>query len=166
MIESDKPMFVAALTELAMLKPGAKLTPEAYAAWWNAMQDWELDEFRSACARLRDSMEFMPNPFHFEQLRKAGRLTAGEAWARVREAARNGERCPNDSRVQMAVRALGGIDAIGRTNSDQMQFLERRFAEHYEQICDVSETRKAVPMLTQDRSMAKLLKQLTQKTQP
>ena len=148
MTESDKPMFVAALTELAALKPNAKLSPEVYAAWWNAMHErWPLAEFRAACAQLRDSMEFMPNPYHFEQLRKACRMTAGEAWAQVREAARNGDDCPDDRRIAAAVRALGGIRTIGYTNTDQMQFLERRFAEHYESISDAEDVREAVPQI-------------------
>src|SRR5688572_1392913 len=147
MIEADKPEFCAALTELAALKPNAKLTPESYAAWWNAMQSWDLRDFRQACARLRDSMEFMPNPYHFEQLRKAGRLTAGEAWAAVREIARSGGAPHPDARVNAAVRALGGYRAIGMTNTDQMSWLERRFAEHYESISDAEDTREAVPLL-------------------
>lgn len=149
MTESDKPMFVAALTELAALKPNAKLSPEVYAAWWNAMHErWTLDEFRAACARLRDAHEFMPNPYHFEQLRKAGRMTAGEAWGLVREAARRDGDCPDDDRIRAAVRALGGIRAIGMTHTDQMQFLERRFAEHFDAINDAEDVREAVPQIT------------------
>jgi hypothetical protein len=142
-------MFCAALTELAALKPNAKLSPEAYAAWWNAMHErWTLLEFQAACARLRDTHEFMPNPFHFEQLRKASRMTAGEAWGLVRDAVRSDGECPDDPRVQSAVRALGGMRAIGFTHTDQMQFLERRFAEHYEAINDAEDVREAVPMIT------------------
>jgi hypothetical protein len=152
MTDDDKPMFVAALTELAALKPGAKLAPESYAAWWNAMHErWSLEEFRAACARLRDTCEFMPNPYHFEQLRKAGRMTAGEAWAQVREAARGYAELPDDASILAAVRALGGIRAIGMTNTDQMQFLERRFAEHYESINDAEDVREALPNLTTPR---------------
>jgi hypothetical protein len=151
MTPTDKPMFVAALNELAALKPNAKLTTESYTAWWNAMHDWDLADFRAACAKLRDTCEFMPNPYHFEQLRKAGRMTAGEAWAQVRAAARSGDNCPDDPTIYAAVRALGGMRAIGMTNSDQMQFLERRFAEHYDAIGDREEVRHALPNLAPPR---------------
>lgn len=156
MTEDEKPQFVAALTGLAALKPNGTLTAEAYGAWWNAMQDWELDDFRAACAQLARTSEFMPNPYHFEQLRKAGRKTAGEAWALVREAARRDGDCPDDPHIRAAVRALGGIRTIGMTNTDQMPFLERRFAEHYDQIQDREEVRAALPNLT-----AKLLEHVT-----
>ncbi len=145
---NDKPQFLAALNELAALKPGAKLTVEAYAGWWNALREhWTIDEFRSACAQLARTCEFMPNPYHFEQLRKAGRLTAGEAWAAVREIARTRGTPHEDPRVNAAVHALGGYFAIGMTNTDQMPFLERRFAEHYESISDAEDTREAVPQI-------------------
>jgi hypothetical protein len=162
--ESDKPMFVAALTELAALKPGAKLTPEAYAAWWNAMQSWSLDDFRSACAKLRDRMEFMPNPYHFEQLRKSSRLTAPEAWACVLDAARGNAPQLADPRVNAAVRALGGYHAISMSRTDQTHFLEKRFAEHYESISDAEDVRESVPNLagpSRLQSITKLLGDLS-----
>jgi hypothetical protein len=146
-IDAEKPAFVAALNELAALKPGVKITREGYAAWWNAMRDWSLEDFRIACAWLAKTSEFMPNPFHFEQLRKATRPTAGEAWALVREAARAGEQCPEHPATAYAVRALGGMRAIGMTNTDQMPFLERRFNEHYETISEAQEVREAIPSL-------------------
>jgi hypothetical protein len=158
MTPDDKPMFVAALTELAALKPGAKLSPETYGAWWNAMQDWDLADFRAACAQLAKTSEFMPNPFHFEQLRKAGRKTAGEAWAEVLHYVRygysrvgvwfNGSPKPTDPLLLSAVRAIGGWDAIAMSPTDQTRFLERRFAEHYEQIQEHEEVREALPHLT------------------
>jgi hypothetical protein len=148
MTDADKPGFVAALAELASLKAGAKLTVEQYGAWWNAMRGvWTLDDFRDACARLSREVEFMPNPFHFEQLRKAARLTSGEAWALVRQAARVGAPCPADPDIAAAVLALGGMRAIGMTHSDQMPFLERRFAEHYESIADSENIREEMPRI-------------------
>jgi hypothetical protein len=164
--EDEKPQFVAALTGLAALKPNGTLTAEAYGAWWEAMRDWQLDDFRAACAQLAKTSEFMPNPFHFEQLRKAGRKTAGEAWAEVLQYVRygysrvgvrfNGAPKPTDPLLLSAVRAIGGWDAIAMSPTDQTRFLERRFAEHYDQIQDRDEVRAALPNLT-----AKLLEHVT-----
>lgn len=150
MTDADKPAFLAALNELAALKPGAKLTLESYAAWWNALREkWTLDDFRAACVTLRDTTEFMPNPFHFERLRRtATRKTAGEAWALVREAVRAGAPCPDDARIRATVRVLGGMRTIGFTQSEQMQFLERRFVEHFEAISDADDVRQALPNLS------------------
>lgn len=170
MNDSEKSAFAAALTELAALKQSTRLTTEMYNAWWNAMREkWTLAEFCEACSHLRDTMEFMPNPFHFAQLRKqATEKTAGEAWALVREAARTGGSCPDVPAIRNAVAALGGIRAIGLTNTDQMQFLERRFAEHYEAMRDAAEIREELPRiasqgrnLTGPQSVAGMLTHLT-----
>jgi hypothetical protein len=151
MLPSDKPKFLAVLNGLAAIKPGAKLTPEGLDLYWGALRDWTIEDFTAAANQLARTSEFMPNPYHFEQLRKAGRMTAGEAWAQVRAAARSGDPCPDDPTIYAAVRALGGMRAIGMTNSDQMQFLERRFAEHYDAIGDREEVRHALPNLAPPR---------------
>ncbi len=149
MVDADKPKFLAVLNGLAAVKPGAKLTPEALDVWWAAMRHWSLEDFRGAAAELVRKVEFFPNPFHFEQLRKAAAsVTAGEAWARVREVARNGGSTTGDPRIDRVARVLGGFRVIGYTNSDQMQFLERRFCEHYEEIGDAEDVRDALPALT------------------
>jgi hypothetical protein len=151
MLQTDKPKFLAVLNGLAAIKPGAKLTTEALTLYWNALSAWTIEDFTAAANQLARTSEFMPNPYHFEQLRKAGRMTAGEAWAVVREAARGHAELPDDASILAAVRALGGLRAIGMTNSDQMQFLERRFAEHYESINDAEDVREALPNLTTPR---------------
>lgn len=145
---SDKPKFLAVLNGLAAVKPGAKLTAEGLDVWWHSFREWEIEEFSSAAAHLAKSCEFMPNPFHFEQLRKASRLTAGEAWAEAREIIRSGGDCHGDPAIDAAVRALGGYRQLGFTHSDQMHFLERRFAEHYERISEAEEVREALPRLS------------------
>lgn len=160
MAPHDKPQFLAVLNGLAAVKPGAKLTPEGLDVWWSSFANWTIEEFRAAAAQLAKSVEFFPNPFHFEQLRKSSRMTAGEAWARVLEVARSGGGEIEDPRISKAVRAIGGYNAIGMSKTDQTPFLERRFAEHYEQICDVEEVREAVPLLAGPTRGPKLLSEL------
>lgn len=171
MQSSEKPAFVAILNGLAAIKPGGKLTPEAYEVWWLAMQDWPLAEFRDAAAHLAKSVEFMPSPFHFEQLRKAGRPTAGEAWAKVLHYVRTGfykwdypnqlqQRTDvsaiNDPLIERVVNALGGYKAIAFTDSDKIHFMERRFSEHFEAMQDATEVREALPELTAPESLKRL----------
>ena len=91
MLPADKVELVKILAGLSTIKPGVKLTPEAYDVWWLAMQHWSIDEFRSAAAHLARSVEFMPSPFHFEQLRKANNPTSGEAFAMAVRHAASGE---------------------------------------------------------------------------
>ncbi len=147
MLPADRIAFASVLNGLAAVKPGAKLTPEALEIWWQAFQHWTIEQFRQAAAHLVRTCEFMPNPFHFEQFLKSNRPTSGEAWARVRELVRAGESTSGDALIDSAVRALGGYRALGMTHSDQMQFLERRFAEHYESIGEAERTREALPAL-------------------
>ncbi|MEX2149019.1 MAG: hypothetical protein WD793_02290 [Steroidobacteraceae bacterium] len=153
MIEQDKPAFAAALAELALLKPGAKLAKETYAAWWNALKaDWSLPEFQAACRELTKTCEFMPSPYHFEQLRKSVRQTPGEAWALVLANVRHGayrNGVTVGGLVDRVVLAMGGYHLLGMTNSDQLHFRERRFAELWSQQFEADEVRAALPDLSQ-----------------
>lgn len=155
-IEAEKPMFAAALNELAAIKPGAKLTLEAYEGWWNALRHWDLEDFRRACAQLSRTVEFMPNPFHFEQLRKAGDTTAAEHWARALAHAAQlptyggylQEEPSGDPHLDAVVRTIGGYKAIAGASERDLQFMATRFAENFESVTDAEETRLALPQLT------------------
>lgn len=156
MRESDKPIFGAILTGMAQLKPGGKLTAEALELFWNAMAHWTIEEFQAAANQLVRTSEFMPNPFHFEQLRKAGRLTAGEAFDRARAHARElpvsggfvRDLPLGNGVIDAAVRACGGWRVFTNATSEGLPFLERRFAEHFDSITDAEDTRIALPDLT------------------
>lgn len=153
MTEAEKPAFVAVLNGLASIKPGAKLTPEAYEGWWLALSDWPLDEFRAAAIHLAKNCEFMPNPFHFEQLRKAGGMTAAEAFDKARQIVRSKWQSElltyqsGDARLDAAIRACGGYEALAMCTTENVGFFERRFAEHFETITDAEVTRDALPAI-------------------
>lgn len=157
MESSDKPAFAAIINGLAAIKPGGKITPEALEVYWLAMRDWPLKDFREAAAHLARSVEFMPNPFHFDQLRKAGKLTTGEAFAKARAAMRAampGE-LPSlscgDPAIDSAIRACGGYEAFAMVETDKIGFFERRFAEHYEAVSDSTAVREALPFVEQQK---------------
>jgi len=147
MIDSVKADFVKQLVGLAAVKPGKGLTPEGIEIWWNSMQHWAIEEFKHAAAHLARTIEFMPSPFHFEQLRKAGRPQAAEAWIVVLECARKGLELPADPVLQAAVASLGGIRAVAMSETDKTHFLEKRFCDHFESIQDVRDTRESVPQI-------------------
>lgn len=144
---ADRPEFVEILEGLAAIKPGAKLTPAGLRLWWNSMSAWPIAEFREAASHLARSVEFMPSPFQFEQLRKAGRMTAGEAWALVLEHARSGADEPEDPLTRRSLRAMGGLRTVSMSQTDRTHFLEKRFCEHYEALQDVTEVREALPAI-------------------
>src|SRR5688572_11767252 len=95
--------------------------------FWNAMQAWSIEDFSAAANELIRKCEFMPTPKDFEDLRKAGRKTPGEAWAEVLAYVRGGAYhqwdCGRptfnvdhprmtDELILAAVRAIGGFDVI------------------------------------------------------
>jgi hypothetical protein len=147
-VEDRKP-FLEIVIGFAELK-GKNLSAPALELYWNAMQGWDLADFQAAANHLLRTCEWMPLPHHFEELRKAGRATAGEAWAKAVGWARSGayRDCEmGDPITDKAVRALGGCKAIAMCDEDKLHFLERRFAEHFESIQDATDTREAVPQI-------------------
>jgi hypothetical protein len=175
MIESEKPAFLKILIGLAAVKPGKGLTEEAYEIWWGAMARWSLDDFRAAANHLAGSVEFMPSPFHFEQLRRAGRPTSGEAFAIALKACGSAIQCgqvtnngtSGDPLIDAAVRALGGYGVLAMCDQDKTHFLERRFAEHYEAMSDSEDVRAALPGVAgPPRIVSDLTKRLTRQEEP
>lgn len=139
--------LLRAMNRVLATQTGAELDQPMLDVYWLALRDWPLGEFEQACAHLVKTSQFMPKPADFTALRKAANLSAGEAWELVREAARQGDNTTGDERADAAARVLGGFRAIGMTNSDQMHFLERRFCEHYDEICSREDTREALPKI-------------------
>lgn len=179
---TDKAEFLRVLNGLAMIKPGnAKLTEEVLDLWWAAMRDWTIADFKAAATHLAKSVEFMPSPFHFEQLRKAGRPVAGEAWAAVLEYVRQGtvlwdggyrefsEKYTNTSLASdpvalRAVAALGGFQQVAMCQNDQLPFMERRFCEHYETMQDSEEVRVSVPQIANTHASMRLRQMIREAT--
>lgn len=124
-------------------------------AYWLALRNWSLEEFIEAAAHLMGNSEFMPRPAAFNELRKAGRPTSGEAWARAvmncgschsSQGYTNGGSC-GDPFIDRVVRAIGGYKTIAMSDSDKLHFLERRFAEHFETMQEAADIRGDVPMI-------------------
>jgi len=102
----------------------------------------------------------MPTPNSFEELRRAGRLTAGEAWGMALEHAKGQWRKgggAGDPLVDKVVQFLGGYREIALCDTSKLGFLERRFCEHYDDLETVEATRVAVPELTSDYSKPRRL---------
>lgn len=154
MTPDDRKKFVEVVLGFAELK-GKQLSAPALELYWRSMQHWPLENFLSAAEQLVRTSEFMPTPKEFEDLRKAGRRTAGEAWALALEHARhshngpclNGSATPDDELLIRAVRAIGGFRSIAMSDVDKTPFLERRFCEHYEAMQDAEDVREAVPQI-------------------
>lgn len=146
---NDKTEFVQILNGLAEIKPGKELTAEGLMVFWNAMQDWSIEDFRAAANHLAKSCEFMPNPFHFEQIKKAQEPSKHEAWqtAMARASGSRNVQHPDD-KITKAVRMVGGYYQLGMTSYDQLAFTEKRFKDAYDSIGEV----ESVPQLTKSEA--------------
>jgi hypothetical protein len=149
MRDADKPNFLRILNGLAAVKPGAKLTPESLDLWWITMVDWSLDEFRAAASHLARTVEFFPNPFHFDQLRRtAAEQTAGDAWAQVLAKVRT--MSPRESatvapRIDAVVRQMGGYGHLACMTQEDIPHRARRFAELWVECGEVEEAQRVLP---------------------
>jgi hypothetical protein len=122
--------------------------------YWLALRDWELPEFEAATAHLLSTAKFMPKPADYAELRKAGQPTSGEAFERARLIVRRlnpreyiGHQS-GDARLDAAIRACGGYEALAMCTTENIGFFERRFAEHFDTISDAESVRGALPDLT------------------
>jgi hypothetical protein len=146
----DFDRFAEVVAGFAELK-GKQLSAPAIELYWRAMQHWTLEEFRQAASYLLRTCQFMPTPKEFEELRKAGRPTPGEAWQRALGHCASGEwrtgaGC-GDPSIDATVAMCGGWQAIALCGIDKLGFIERRFAEHYESAEDRNDARHALPEL-------------------
>lgn len=164
---ADRKPFLEIVIGFAELK-GKQLSAPALELYWNAMRDWDLADFRAAANQLLKTSEFMPTPKSFEDLRKAGRDTAGEAWIEAQRHVMWGlhgftlaDDCP--PLIARAVRAIGGPNVIGMCDQDKLTFLERRFTEHFEAMQDSEDVREALPQIAY-RDDAPLAMRLTSGT--
>lgn len=151
----DRKSFLEVVVGFAELK-GKQLSAPAIELYWRSLQHWSLEDFRAAAEQLLRTCEFMPLPKDFEDLRKAGRPTSGEAWMKAVQNSSSAIVCGQvthgtscgDPMVDRAARAVGGYGVIAMTDSDKLCFLEKRFCEHYESMQEAEDTRDAVPQIT------------------
>jgi hypothetical protein len=149
MQSTDRVEFLKVLNGMAAMKKST-VVPESMDLWWACMADWSIEDFKAAAVHVLKTATFMPTPADFEELRKAGREKAGEAWDRaVRHASSSAYRHGplGDALIDQCVRVLGGYEAIARSDVSSLHFLERRFCEHFDSIQDAGDVRKSLPQI-------------------
>jgi hypothetical protein len=111
-------------------------------AYWLALRAWPLQDFERAAGHLMATCKFMPRPADFNDLRRAGELTAGEAW----EIVLRGDRLEPGSRAERAARIVGGQQRIRHADIERdLPHVQRRFMEAYDELIDVDAVRTALP---------------------
>lgn len=159
---NDREPFLEIVLGFAELK-GKTLSAPALALYWNAMQAWSLADFQAAANELLRTFDFMPLPKDFEDLRKAGRETAGEVFAGIGRYIKYspfGYVVAEDTprAIAAAIRAMGGADAYAMCEVEKLPFLEKRFCQHYEEIIEHEETRQSVPQIAYGKDSLQLTK--------
>lgn len=157
----DFSKIVAGFAELK----GKTLSSAAIKLFWNSMQHWCIEDFRSAAVVLLRTTQFIPTPKDFEDLRKAGEPTIAECWQRARHASLNAVQCGRytnniscgDQLIDHAVAGIGGYAVIAQADNIQLDFLGQRFAERYLELLAVRDPREAIPQVAYDTPRARAL---------
>lgn len=155
---SDRERFQAVMTGMAKVYE-REIDAPLLDAYWLSLRDWCLADFEQAAGHLMANEKFMPRPADFNELRKAGRPTAGEAWIKAVKSCTTA-RIPGghvggssgDPLIDRVVNAIGGYGAIAMCNLDKLPFMERRFCEHYEEIGGANEIREQVSQITRSEA--------------
>lgn len=106
-------------------------------AYWLVLRDWSLEEFERAAAHLMGSSEFMPRPAAFNALRNTARQrTASEAWFTMGTS--------DDERANRAMRIATQGRYIGHVPLEELQWVQKRFEQVYDELADVEDARAAL----------------------
>lgn len=128
-------------------------------AYWLALREWPLEDFEAAAGHLMRESKFMPRPADFTALRRAGELTAGEAWDLVL----SGARLEPHSRVARASQIVGGQRRIRMANIERdLPHIQRRFFEVYRELGDVESARDELPQLGESSRVGNGLRRIGQ----
>jgi hypothetical protein len=138
---------------------GRMLSAAAIELFFRAMRDWSLEDFTKAAEHLLLNSDYFPGPKEFNDLRKAGRPLAGEAWTKVLQFARRDYRPSGahlrdpgvefDETTRRAVASIGGFRAIAMSDPSSTPFLEKRFTDNYGSLQTIEEVRQEVPQIAQ-----------------
>ena len=113
--------FVRVLMGIATIKR-VDLTEQAFELWWNAMQGWQISDFKDAAGYPLNNCQFMPTPYDFEQLRKKGEPSAHEAWSKAMQHADGAWRkgVLGDALTDRVIAMLGGYSVIAFTTKQKL----------------------------------------------
>lgn len=128
---------------------GADIDAVILDAYWLALHDWTLEDFEGAASKLMQTAEFMPKPAAFTALRRTAISdSAGEAWVQVLDKIRRispRESATINPKIDAVVRQMGGYGHLAGTNSDQLDWMAKRFRELWAEAGEVEEARLALP---------------------
>lgn len=124
---------------LAAVFPHGKITDKTIPAYADALSDLDGDEVMAAARAYAKRGTFFPSPGALRELVEASQEPAyapwDEVWAMAREkvSPRGYGRTYDFSDLALvAIKAIGGFDAIGQCDDKNRPFLANRFRDAYE----------------------------------
>lgn len=148
MQQADFQRFRAILAGMAEIYQ-RELSPTLLDAYWLALRGWSFADFEAGAAHLMASSKFMPRPSDWAELRKAARMTAGEAWERAIAECRGwrNNTASVDPLTDRVVAMVGGYQHIALEPLDTQHFTRNKFIELYDELSETHNTREAVPQI-------------------
>lgn len=139
MKNTDRERFAALMTGIGELY-GKPMSPQLIAIYWDGLKDCDFDEVKVAVnlhVRNPDTGQFMPKIADVIKFLEGNTLTqAMRAWQKVMEAMRHvgtyASVVFDDPLIHAALDDMGGWQALGKVQDDEIQFKAREFEKRYQ----------------------------------
>ena len=128
--------------------------------YWEVLSKYSDEQIEAACKAALSRCKFFPKPAEIEELIPSGVMSPPEAWGAVMEALEFGKESA-DPQVNEAVRRVGGWGYLKEKTNDELQWISKRFVEHYNDLQDQNRLRIAQALPAPN--VQKLIEQATSK---
>lgn len=154
----DRQVFTEWMGELDEHFPGSR-SERILRVYWRQISDKLTTEaFEAACVQILGENDFFPKWTDFvpERSEEEIKAEALEQWEVVRAAMSNSrDPLPEETteETRRVVKLLGGLPKLGQTPLDEIQWVEKRFMEHYGTMAEKGEREQLPPMTDQGREL-------------
>ena len=128
--------------------------------YWEVLSKYSDEQIEAACKAALSRCKFFPKPAEIEELIPSGVMSPPAAWGAVMEALEFGRESA-DPQVNEAVRRVGGWRYLREKTNDELQWISKRFVEHYNDLQDQNRLRIAQGLPAP--KVQKLIEQATSK---
>ncbi len=111
---------------------GKAITDTLKNIYWKVLSPFSDNQCEMAFTKLISTCKFFPKPAEFiEILRGDDKDKALTAWQEVMKVLEQGSSIKNGEVTSQCVHILGGWDHLSVKTYDELQWIEKRFIEHY-----------------------------------
>lgn len=126
--------------------------------YWEIFRKYSDEQIEAACNAALTSCKFFPKPSEIIELIPNGSSTPLAAWGAVMDALEHGTEAA-DPGINETVRRLGGWGYLREKTNDELQWISKRFVEHYRDL----QERTSLPALGAPERVQHLIEQATSK---